>query len=105
MRRAEPARWAPLVAALTIWFAHFMVCWAASELVWPGQWAAHAVAGAATVIALTALWFHRRSLRAPPAGAHMAQWDYRFGKGAVALATVAVLFNALPAIVFLPSVL
>jgi cytochrome c5 len=92
-----------MLTALTIWFAHFMVCWAASELVWPNQWPANAVAAAATVIALAALGLHSRSVQTPPAGADMSHWAYRFAKGAIALATVAVLFNALPAVVLLPT--
>jgi hypothetical protein len=102
VKAAGLSRWRPILTALTIWFTHFMVCWAASELVWPNQRPANVVAAAATVIAFAALAVHFRGLRALSAGGDLARWEYRFAQGAIALAAVAVLFSALPAVVLLP---
>lgn len=97
----KPVVWSPLLTAFTTWFAHFMACWAASEfLSRPG--AAHAVAGAATVLALLALGVHLWSAHSQRAAGVLPDWSHRFAQGAVALATVAVLFNALTAIVLRP---
>jgi hypothetical protein len=88
--------WTPLLTAFTIWFAHFMTCWAASELIWPHHRLANAAAWAATALALLALGglaLHQHRQRA--AGI-LAQWHFRLAQGATALATVAVVFSALP---------
>lgn len=97
----SPSSWRPILAALSIWFAHFMVCWAASELVWPGQWTAHVVAAGATAIAWAALVLHLRGLRRKRNGTD-AGWKNRFARRATAVAATAVLFNALPALVLAP---
>ena len=97
MKATDPSSWRPIVTALSIWFAHFLVCWAASELVWPGQRAAHVVAAGATVIAWAALVLHLRGLHKQGAGAEI-RWKNRLARRATALAALAVLFNALPAV-------
>ena len=93
--------WGPIVTAFSIWFAHFMVCWAAVEI-WPHRWPANAVAWAATVVALAALGLHLRRVTASPDSGDVQQWNHRFALGAIALATAAVLFSALPSIVLRP---
>ncbi|WP_157581033.1 hypothetical protein [Pelomonas sp. Root405] len=93
--------WRPILTAFTIWFLHFMVCWAAAEI-WPHQWTANAVAWAATVIALLAVGAHLKRVRARHAAGQLPGWHYRFAQGAMAIATAAVLFGALPSLVFLP---
>lgn len=102
MKPARPSRWGPILTAFTIWFLHFMLCWAASELVWPHRWPANALAWVATAAALPALGLHALRLRARHAAGQLPGWDYRFALGAVALATAAVLFSVLPSVVFLP---
>lgn len=96
-----PSPWPPLLTALTIWFAHFMVCWAASELVWPQQRMANVVAWIATAMALLALGMHALRLRGLRAAGALTGLHYRCSQGAAALATVAVGFSALPALVLL----
>lgn len=93
--------WPPLLTALTIWFAHFMTCWAASELVWPHQRMANVFAWAATAIALLALGMHALRLRGLLAAGELTVWHYGCSQGAAALATVAVVFSALPAILLM----
>lgn len=94
----KPSPWPALLAALTIWFAHFMVCWAASEMVWPHQRMANIVAWSATVIALLALGVHALRLRGLRVAGALMGLHYRCSQGAAALATVAVVFSSLPAI-------
>jgi hypothetical protein len=94
--------WLPLVAAFVIWFVHFMVCWAAAELLWPRQWLANGLAWVATLLALGALgWLWRRISLGPPSGG-LVGWARRVGQGATVIAVVAVLFSAVPSLVFLP---
>lgn len=101
MKALKPLRWWPIVTAFVIWFAHFMVIWAASEIIWPHQWTANAVAWVATAIALLALGVHWGRVRARHAAGGLADWNYHFALGAVAIATAAVVFSALPSVVFL----
>lgn len=91
-----------MLTALTIWFAHFMTCWAASELVWPNQRTANVAAWLVTVIALSALSVHALRLRGQRATGELPGWHYRCSQGATALATVAVMFSALPALLLVP---
>ena len=100
MKPTGASSWRPIVTALSIWFAHFMACWAASELVWPGQPAAHVAAAGATLVAWAALGLHLRGLPERGAGAEI-RWKNRLARRATALAAVAVLFNALPAMLLL----
>jgi hypothetical protein len=93
--------WRPVVTAFAIWFVHFMTLWAAGEI-WPQQWAANAVAWACTAIALLAVGVHHLRVKASHADGDLPGWSYRFARGAVAIATAAVVFTALPSLVFLP---
>lgn len=103
---SRPVRWAILTAFL-IWFVHFLLCWAAVE-VWPGQGLANRLAWGFTVLALLAMGLHalqvRRLARSGRLGrsGDVAGFNHRFAQGAIAIATVAVLFTALPTLVFLP---
>ena len=91
----------PIVTAFAIWFAHFMVIWAAGEI-WPYQWTANALAWGVTAVALLAVGVHYVRLKAQHADGDLPGWSYRFARGAIAIATAAVVFSALPSIVFLP---
>lgn len=91
----------PIVTAFVIWFVHFMVIWAAAEI-WPHQGTANALAWGATAIALLAVGVHCVRLKARYADGSLADWSYRFARGAVAIATAAVVFSALPSFVLLP---
>jgi hypothetical protein len=95
-----PSAW-PIVTAFVIWFLHFMVSWAAGEI-WPHQWAANAWAWGATAIAMLAVGVYAVRLRVRHAQGVIAGWNYRFARGAIAIATAAVIFSALPSIIFLP---
>jgi hypothetical protein len=98
---AATAGWLPVTGAFIVWFAHFMACWVAVEI-WPRQWIANALAWGATAVALLALgacWVCLGPGR--PAG-ETASWTRRLGRGATAIASVAVVFSALPSLVFLP---
>ncbi len=89
------------LTAFAIWFAHFMVIWAAGEI-WPHQWTANAWAWGATVVALLAVGVHDARLRAHHAEGRLSGWSYRLARGATAIAIAAVVFSALPSLVFLP---
>ena len=89
------------LTAFAIWFAHFMLIWAAGEI-WPHQWTANAFAWAATAIALLALGVHDVRLKAHHTEGRLSGWSYRLARGAAAIAMVAVVFCALPSLVFLP---
>ena len=91
----------PNVMAFVIWFVHFMVLWTGAEI-WPYQWAANALAWTATAIALLALGMHFVRLKAQYTTGCLSGWSYRFARGAAAIALVAVVFSALPSVVFLP---
>jgi hypothetical protein len=97
---AHRAGWRPMVGAFVIWFAHFVGCWAAAELWWPRQWPANALAWGLTLLALAALVVEWRRLHA--GHGELAGWNRRVGRGAVAIAAAAVVFGALPSLVFLP---
>lgn len=94
--RASP--WPPLLTALSIWFAHFVLSWAASEL-WPRGPAAPPLAWAATALALAALAWHAWRLRARHAAGALPGWLYRIALGATAIAAAAVGFSLMPALV------
>ncbi|WP_382322510.1 hypothetical protein ACFJI0_23310 [Hydrogenophaga sp. UC242_53] len=78
-----------------------MVIWAASEI-WPHQWTANAVAWGATAIALLAVGVHDVRLKARHTDGRLPGWSYRIARGSTAIATAAVVFSALPSLVFLP---
>ncbi|UUX95254.1 hypothetical protein [Aquabacterium sp. J223] len=103
MNAIRTASWRPLVGAFSIWFAHFMGCWVAAELWWPRQWPANALAWALTPLALAALAFEWKRVRhGMSAAGDFAGWNRRIGTGAIAIAAAAVVFGALPSLVFLP---
>ena len=91
----------PIVTAFAIWFVHFMMLWAAGEI-WPHQWTANTLAWAFTAIALLAVGVHYVRLKARHAAGDLPGWSYRLAQGAVAIATAAVVFTAMPSLVFLP---
>lgn len=91
----------PNVTAFVIWFVHFMVLWVGVEI-WPNQWAANALAWAGTAIALLALGVHFLRLKAQYTEGCLSDWSYRFARGAGAIAVCAVVFSALPSVIFLP---
>jgi hypothetical protein len=101
MKAAKLSGWRPMLAAFVVWFAHFMLCWAAVE-VWPRQWQANVLAWALTAVALAALGAQWARLHASLPRDELARWNHRFGQGAIAIAGVAVVFSAVPSIVFLP---
>jgi len=91
----------PIVTPFVIWFAHFIALWAAGEI-WPSQWTANALAWVGTAIALLAVGLHHVRLTAQHANGDLPGWSFRFARGAAAIAAVAVVFGALPSVVFLP---
>ncbi len=91
----------PIVTAFAIWFAHFLLIWAAGEI-WPSQWTANVLAWVITVIALLAISVQHVRFKAQHADGGLSGWSYRFARGATAIATAAVVFSALPSAVFLP---
>ncbi len=101
MKTLKPSSGRPIVTAFVIWFVHFMVIWAAGEI-WPHQWTANALAWGITAIALLAVSVHYVRLKARHADGGLSGWNYRFARGATAIATAAVVFSALPSAVFLP---
>lgn len=101
MKALRLSGWAPIVTAFTIWFVHLMLCWAAGEI-WPHQWPANVLAWGFTAIALLAMGVHFVRVRAQHADGGLSGWNYRYAHRAIAVATAAVLFSALPSIVFLP---
>jgi hypothetical protein len=101
MKAPKPSGWWPMLTAFTIWFLHFMVCWAAVEM-WPHRWLANATAWFATALALLALGVHFMRVRTEHAHGALGGWHHRFALGAMALAAAAVLFGALPSVVLLP---
>lgn len=101
VKALKPSSGRPIVTALVIWFAHFMVIWAAGEI-WPHQWAANAVAWGATALALLAVGVHGLRLKARHAAGRLPGWSYRLARGAAAIAAAAVVFSALPSVVLLP---
>lgn len=101
MKAPRLASTRPILAAFSIWFVHFMLCWAAVE-VWPRQWPANVLAWAFTALALLVLGVYGvRLQRSVPQG-ELTGWTRRFGQGATAIATLAVVFTAIPSLVFLP---
>lgn len=101
MKASKLSRWRLILTAFTIWFLHFMACWAAGEI-WPHQWPANVLAWGVTGIALLAVGVHFVRVNAQYADGDITGWDHRFAQRAMATATVAILFSAVPSVVFLP---
>lgn len=98
--RPSPVR-GLLLTAFSIWFVHFLLCWAAVEI-WPGQPLANQLAWGFTVLALAAMGWHFSRVQRLSGEGGLVGFSRRFAQGAVAIATVAVVFTAVPALVFLP---
>ena len=101
MNASKAGTWLPITGAFVVWLVHFMVCWVAVE-VWPRQLMANALAWGATAVALLALGTYWVRLGASTPPGETARWACRLGRGAAAIAGVAVVFSALPSLVFLP---
>lgn len=97
----RPASWQPVLTSLSIWFVHFIACWAVSEFS-PDRWWNHAMAWSFTVVALAAVGLLHWRLERADAGGDLARWKQRFARGATALALVAILFTAWPSFVLRP---
>lgn len=91
--------WRPILTAFVIWFVHFMLCWAAVEI-WPGQPRANRLAWLFTGMALLAMGGHFMRVRASTPADELTGWTRRFACGAIAIATAAIVFSAVPSIVF-----
>lgn len=101
---AGRAWWRPLLWASGTWFAHFLLCWVAAE-VWPRRWPANAAAWVLTPVALAALGLQAlQAVRAAgaPAGDDLRRWNRLVVQGALVIAAIAVVFTALPSLVFRP---
>jgi uncharacterized membrane protein YidH (DUF202 family) len=83
--------------AFVIWFAHFMLCWVAVE-VWPAESRANRLAWVFTAMALLAMGLHFVRVERRAERGELADFSRRFTRGAIAIATVAVLFTALPSL-------
>lgn len=90
-----------MLTAFVIWFVHFMLCWAVVEI-WPGEGRANHLAWGFTVLALLAMGVHFLRVGRMARQGEVAGFSHRFAQGAIAISTVAVLFTALPTLVFLP---
>lgn len=101
MTAFQLAGWRPILTAFTIWFAHFLLCWAAGEI-WPHERHANLLAWGFTALALLAMGVHIVRLRASTPAGEMSAWGHRFAQGAIAIATAAIVFTALPSLVFVP---
>lgn len=95
----SPAR--PVVTAFVIWFAHFVLCWTAAEI-WPDNARANQLAWGFTGLALLAVGMHvaRQVPRDTRSGDVESTW--LIARGAAAVASVAILFTAVPSVVWLP---
>lgn len=88
-----------MAAALVVWFAHFMLCWAVAEF-GPGGAPAAGLAGLFTVLALFAIGVQAWRLRGLEPRREDDLTALRIARGASAIAAVAVVFTALPALVW-----
>ena len=92
------------MTAFVIWFAHFMLCWTAVEI-WPNEPRANHLAWVFTALALLTMAVHfvriERAIRRTTERDELADFNRRFARGAIAIATVAVLFTALPSFMLL----
>ena len=91
----------PFVTAFIVWFAHFMLCWTVVE-VWPHEWRANMLAWGFTAVALLAMGMQWVRLHRSTERGELAAFNHRLARGSIAIAALAILFTALPSIVFLP---
>ena len=93
-------KWIILLGGLTIWAAHFFLLYAFASL-FPGRDLARILSLAATLPALAAsgwlLWLTARR-RQPQASDDFGRWVGNIGALGAALAIVAILWQALPAL-------
>lgn len=101
MNLNRPASWQPVLAALSIWFIHFIACWAVSEFS-PHLWWNHVLAWVFTTVALAAMAVLHWRLGRTEATGDLARWKRRFARGATALAVVAIVFTFWPSLVLRP---
>jgi NO-binding membrane sensor protein with MHYT domain len=101
MTASRPASWQPVLSSLSIWFVHFIGCWAVSEFS-PHRWWNHVMAWVFTIVALAAVGGLHWRLERTEASGDLARWKRRFARGATAIAVVAMLFTAWPSLVLLP---
>lgn len=101
MKAATRSARQPVLAAFVTWFAHFLLCWAAVEI-WPHEWRANELAWAFTAVALLVMFVCLRRLDRSAARGEIAAPARRVARGAIGIATVAVVFTALPSVVLLP---
>jgi hypothetical protein len=101
MIASRPASWQPVLTSLSIWFVHFIACWAVSEFS-PQRWWSHVMAWGFTAVALTSAGIFHWRLERTDASGDLARWKRRFARGATAIAVVAMLFTAWPSVVLLP---
>ena len=90
--------WLPIVGAFSIWFAHFLVIYAAAEI-WKHQPIATIVCLVATALALVALILLFFQLRRATPTDEQTRFAKRIGLGSIFIATVGTLFDALPALI------
>ncbi|KQP23308.1 hypothetical protein ASF43_05425 [Pseudorhodoferax sp. Leaf267] len=90
-----------MLNALSIWFFHFLACWAVSEFS-PHRWWNHVSAWGFTVVALAAVGVVHWRLEHADATGELARWKLRFARGATALALIAILFTAWPSVALRP---
>lgn len=91
--------WIPVLTAFVIWFVHFLACWVAVEI-WPAEPLANRLAWGFTALALAAMAVFHAGVRAAAAAGDLEGWNRRFADGAAAIATVSILFSAVPSVVF-----
>jgi hypothetical protein len=101
MKPSDGSGLRPALIAFSIWFAHFMLCWAAVEI-WPQAWPANALAWGFTAIALLALGVEWLRLNRRTGRGELPDPARRLARGAIAIATVAVSLTAFPSVVLLP---
>lgn len=101
MTASRPASWRPVLSSLSIWFVHFLGCWAVSEFS-PDRWWNHVMAWVFTILALAAMGALHWRLARTGARGDLARWKQRFAHGATAIAVVAILFTAWPSVVLRP---
>lgn len=101
MIASRPDSWQPVLTSLSIWFVHFIACWAVSEFS-THRWWNHVMAWVFTIVALAAVGALHWRLERTDAIGDLACWKRRFARGATALAVVAVIFTAWPSVALLP---
>lgn len=87
--------WVPIIGALSIWFAHFLLAYTAA-LIWPHQPMAKIVSVIITVVALAMLAVLFVKLRAAAPTSDQTRFARRFGLGSIFIATAGTLFDAAP---------